>query len=444
LGGDGTWGRDDVILFDGGDGDSIRRVPAVGGAPSAATMIARSELEVGNYWPRFLSDGRHYLYVASRTGPEGAALRLGSLDSKETKVLTVGDYSRVEYVLPGYLLFVRDRVLMAQALDTRRQRLAGEPFPVVGDVNTAGDDADFSASENGVLAFREFIAGAERLVWVDRVGRELGTIAEFANPFILSLSPDASRIAVTQNGDIWVIERSRGVTARLTFDPAFDYSPVWSPDGNNLLFASNRGGTAGLYQKPSSGAGEDELLIKPSLPLNPSDYSSDGRYIAGLHTGKGTSSDIWVLPTFGDRRPMPFIRTPSDEREARFSPDSRWIAYSSDESGRREVYVQGFLAPGGQWQISSQGGRDPQWRRDGKEIFFLSTEGKMMCAEVSTVPTFQVGAPKVLFQATPPYDGQVGRNYGVSGDGQHFVVRKRAAVPPPITVVLHWNADLRR
>jgi eukaryotic-like serine/threonine-protein kinase len=288
---------------------------------------------------------------------------------------------------------------------------------------------------------------------VDRTGKELGDFGPPAAYSAIALSPDGQKVAVQQGAgaqgsqDIWVLERTREVASRFTFDPALDVWPIWSPDGGRIVFASNRNASNfDLYMKPSSGVSEDSLYYSLNLDCGPSDWSRDGRYIAVETFGSATRWDLWVLPTFGDRKAFPFSQTQFSEWDGRFSPDGRWMMYSSGESGRREVYVRAFPGPGGKWQVSTQGGQDPEWRRDGKEILYLSPEGDMMSVDVNAGNDFEIGLPKKLFRASRPVDNPSGRAWDLTADGQRFLIRKsmQEATVAAITVMLNWDAGLKR
>jgi Tol biopolymer transport system component len=278
-------------------------------------------------------------------------------------------------------------------------------------------------------------------------------LAVGANYGTLALSPDGQRVAVTERSsaqgraDIWVVERARGVSSRFTFDAATDDWPIWSPNGDRIAFTSNRDASNfDVYMKPSSGVADDSLYCHLNFDAGPSDWSRDGRYIALEVFGSGTRWDLWVLPTFGDRKPFPFSQTTFSEWDGRFSPDGRWMMYSSSESGRREVYVRAFPGPGGKWQVSTQGGHDAEWRRDGREILYLSPEADMMSVDVGAGADFQVGVPRKLFHAGRVEDNPSGRSWDLSADGQQFLLQKpiKAATVAGITVMLNWDAGLKR
>jgi Tol biopolymer transport system component len=316
-------------------------------------------------------------------------------------------------------------------------------------------------SASGVLAYRPVAATSSQLVWFDRTGKPLGSPATLA--FLinnLALSPDGKRVALEamdQAGhrDIWILDLVRGVPTRFTFDPAQALRSVWSPDGRQLVFASGRGGNClfDIYLKNSSGSANEQLLSKSGMP---DDWSVDGRNIVYEVRDPKTRADLWVLPVTGapaERKPMPYLQTVADERQGRFSPDGRWLAYISDESvaSQYQVYVQSFPTGAGKFQVSTgAGGVQPRWRRDGKELFYIAADGKLMAVQVKTAPEFEAGAPQPLFDpriaagAHPAW-----ARYAVTADGERFLVNTigathEGATSEPITVVLNWQAALKR
>jgi len=449
--GDGSWGPSGIILFDGTPIDSVRRVSAAGGDPSAATVIDRAAGEVGTAWPQFLPDGRHFLYLGLKLKQDETVLKVGDLKSPKTTVLLKGDLSRIEYVEPGYVLFVRDRALLAQRFDTKRMKFSGDPFPIVEDVAAGGgvaSNADFSGSNTGTIAFRGGVGGdLSRLAWVDRAGRVLREFGEFGDYPAIAAGPDGRRVAVEMGGgspDIWILDSARDARTRLTFDPAADYQPIWSPDGTRIAFGSDRAGVPSVYVKPVSGAGADSLVCAIGTEIDAADWSRDGRYLACTVPAAATRGDIWIVPLAAGQKPYPFIAGPFAEWEPRFSPDGRWLAYTSNESGRREVYIQPFPGRGGKWQVSTQGGRNPEWRGDGRELYFISATGAMMAVDVSAAGTLDLGIPHVLFQPVLARPRPTGQNYSVSADGQRFLVRKSPDVQhlPATSVFLNWTAAI--
>jgi Tol biopolymer transport system component/tRNA A-37 threonylcarbamoyl transferase component Bud32 len=451
----GTWNRDGVIVFARSYADRLYRMPAAGGAPTPVTTLDESRKETAHLWPYFLPDGRHFLYFARSGQRENYGIYVGSLDSKETRFLVNTDASAA-YAPPGFLLFLRERTLMAQPFDASKLQLTGEPFPIAEQVgyNAGIGRALFSVSETGVLVFLSNIFTNTQLAWFDRGGKPLAQVGTLAQQNYPRLSPDEKRLAVSRgdpqagSGDIWLIDLARNNTpSRFTFDPANDTSPIWSPDGSRIVFASNRDGTPNLYQRLSSSAGNDEALFKSSEPKLPNDWSPDGRFILYNSLSPNTGTDLWVLPLSGDQKPTPFVQTEFTEYQGRFSPDGRWVAYASNLSGTYEVYVQSFPSSGGKWQISTGGGAQPQWRRDGKELFYLAPDRKLMAVEVNGAgATFVAGVPKPLFEAHVSAIFPGIPCYAVTSDGQRFLVNTLVgeSAPAPLTVVMNWTADLKK
>jgi Tol biopolymer transport system component len=449
----GAWNREGVIVFSRSTTEGLYRIPATGGTPEPLTTLDKSRNEYVHAWPHFLPDGRHFLYVAGTSPREKSAIFLGSLDSKQPRLL-LGVESSVAYAPPGYLLYALEGTLVARPFDADRLEPTGEAVPVVRQIGfTPGNArAHFSVSETGTLLYRSNTEAADtQLVWFDRAGKQLDTVGAAGHYSDIRLSPDGKRVAFqrldTERGasDIWLIELARGTTSRLTFDPANDGDAVWSPDGDRVVFSSMREGLPNLYQKLSSGGGGEELLLKTEDAKFANDWSPDGRHV--LYNAMSRQSfDLWVLPLFGERRPEPFLRTDFQESSGRFSPDGRFVAYVSDESGRFEVYVQSFPASGGKWQVSNGGGASPRWRRDGREMFYLSADGKMMAVEVDgSSDTFKAGVPRTLFETRV---GSISGDspYDVAADGRRFLVKVlvEETAPAPVTVVLNWTTDLKR
>jgi eukaryotic-like serine/threonine-protein kinase len=351
------------------------------------------------------------------------------------------------------LLFVRERTLMAQPFDADKLQVTGDPFPVAEQVgfNPANGRAFFSVSENGVLVYRTRVFSDTQLAWFDRTGKQISQTGSAGQIISIVLSPDNKRIAATradnQTGaqDIWIIEQER--ETRFTFDPANDASSVWSPDGSQIAFNSSRAGAFDIYIKASSGAGNEELLYKSNNTKGPHDWSPDGRYLLFGELDPKTNVDLWVLPLFGDRKPYVFLQTPFTEVGGRFSPNGRWIAYNSNESGTSQVYVRPFLASGGQRMVSTNGGSLPKWRADGKELFYLGADRKLMAVDVNEGDsTITFGSPKPLFEtrAVPAAPGS--SLYAPSRDGQRFllITPVEESSPSPLTVVVNWTAGLKR
>jgi len=455
MGRGGTWNLDGVIIFAPNNTGALHRVSASGGASSEVTKLDEARGELSHRWPCFLPDGRHFLYLGRGSilsEGETAAICVASLDSQGSKLLLRAN-SNTAYT-QGHLLYLREGALLAQPFDARRLETTGDAFPIAEQIQhiPALGRGVFSVSENGVLAYQTGSAtGNLQLTWFDRSGKPLGVLddpAPNANP---KLSPDGKRLAVvitdpqTGHPDIWLYELARGIKTRFTFDPAGEREPIWSPDGSRIVFTSNRKGHFDLYQKSANGAGSEELLLESNFDKAPSSFSPDGRFLLYSAVDPKTKADLWVLPLGGDRKPFPFLQTEFTESFGQFSPDGRWIAYRSDESRGGEIYVAPFPGPGGQRQVSTAGGRQPRWRGNGKELFYLSPDDKMMAAEVNGQgATLEVGAVRPLFEARQSVTG--GFLYDVTGDGQRFLIN--AAVEQkassPIILVQNWTVDSKR
>ena len=449
----GTWSRHGVILFSPFHG--LYRVSQDGGVPTpVATTIEgtshESPLENERWSPYFLPDGRHFLFTVGSHRPEIRGIYVGSLDSGETRRI-LSDESHVAYAEPGYLLFIRDWTLMAQPFDAERLQLTGEPFPVADQLmnRVHGMKGSFSVSETGALAY---VRGGDRqFAWFNRRGEELGLVGIPDAYSLASLSPDEKTVSVTNMSaqfgaqDIWLIDTGRGHPSRFTFDPKGDILPIWSPDGRHIVFTSSRNGSWDLYQKSTSGA-QEELLLKSNESKFPTDWSRDGRFIAYNNQSPKGELDVWLLPLFGDRKPIRFVHSEFIEVFGYFSPDGRWLAYVSDESGQFEVYVRRCCQVStGIWPVSIGGGYHPRWRRDGKELFYLDPHGKLMAVDVTGNGAFRAGPPKTLF-STPLATDWLFTSYSVTADGERFLMLKPAgeAASSTITVVLNWPATLKK
>ncbi len=447
---DGTWGRSGWILFDGGAGDSIRGVPAAGGTPRSITFLDRARGETGHAWPFFLPDGRHFLFVAST--PEGPdAIRVGTLGSKESRAVGQTE-SRAEYTLPGYLVYENGNTLVAQPFDARSTRTTGDPVPL-GELVTGGGDGPFSVSGAGDLAYRPRTTQERaHLLWLARDGHLLGEAAPAGAWEDVMLSPDGARLALSavsdrSNRDVWVHDLVRGVSSRLTHDPDIELAPVWSPDGRRIAFAARRADGMHCYIRAANGVGEDDSLPHgQGVNEAPLDWSGPANSILFARINSTNRWDLWVTPATGPPAPRPFLQSPFDESVGRFSPDGRWLAFGSNESGRSEIYVVPFPGPGGRWQISTAGGSHPQWRQDGGELFYLGTDRRIMAVPVRAGTTFDAGVPQALFQAALTGGPYPGYRWAVSRDGQRFLVNTPSGGESPghFVVVTNWTAELRR
>ena len=409
----GTWNRDGVIVFTpDSQSTGLFRMSSSGGSPVEVTKPDASRFEQSHRWPVFLPDGNHFLYLAANFSGqlEKNAIFLGSLDSQERRLL-VSTSANAAYAEPGYLLYMRDnKTLVAQPFDRRRYVLSGEPYTLSDEVlyTPLVDRAVFSVSSGEVLVTQTGKgASFSQLTWFDRSGKPAGTVGIPGSYSNVRLSPDGRRVAANQtdpdgrNVDIWIRELAQGLaTTRLTFDPATHWTPIWSPDGKQILFSSNRKSGTQLFLKNADGSGSEEQVADfgAGLQVNPWDWSRDGKYVL---VRKG--NELWHL-SWPERVAKPLLQAKWTVRNAQFSPDGRSMAYASNETGSMEIYVSPFPSGNGKWQVSSAGGQEPRWRQDGKELFYLSADGRMMAVAVTTgLPTlagasFKAGSPVALFQ----------------------------------------------
>jgi len=451
----GTWNRDGVIVFTPDALLGLFRVSSWGGSPVEMTKPDRSRFEASHRWPVFLPDGKHFLYLASNFSGqlEYNAIFLGALDSQERRLL-VNTSANAAYAEPGYLLYLRDNTLVAQPFDRRHYVLSGEPHALNDDVlyTPLVDRAVFSVSGGAVLVTQTGKGAAlSQLMWFDRSGKPTGTVGVPGSYNNVRLSPDGRRIATDQtdtdgrNIDIWVHESVRGTVTRLTFDPSLDEAPIWSPDGKQILFTSNRKQLGfHFYLKNADGSGfeEEAADFGPGLLANAWDWSRDGK---NALFRKGI--ELWYF-SWSERVAKPLLQAKWTVRNAQFSPEGRWVAYASNETGSMEIYVSAFPTANGKWQVSSAGGQEPRWRQDGKELFYLSAEGKMMAVKVKTGASFEADSPVALFQThrRQPVSAQDFFSYDVSGDGQRFLIATRVdeANAAPLSVLLNWASEMEK
>jgi Tol biopolymer transport system component len=440
-----AWSPAGAILFSGPDG-GIWRVSSAGGAPAPVTSSnpsgQGSELHMA---PQVLPDGRHFLYLAQADRAERNGIFAGSLDAPSGQPgklilnsIWSGIYAPGLHGL-GSLLLRRGSSLVAQPFDLAGLALAGEPVPVAPEVASYGPLLSVSVSDNGTLVYTAKRAdGADnRLLWLDREGKRLGEAGQPGTYLDYNLSPDEKRIAAARIDannvmDIWILDLgSGGVQTRFTFAPAqFFRFPVWSPDGTRIIFASSRGAASGgTFEKPANGTGA-ERRIAEGVGF-PTDWSRDGRFILSASAG-----DLWVQT---DGKATRITQTSFNEQQAQFSPDGKWIAYVSDESRRNEVWVMSYPPTGARFQVSTAGGRRPRWRGDGRELFYIAADSRMMATAVKTSPNFELGATAPLFQV----EDSLG--YAVTADGRRFLMRTnlKENAPPPITVMTDWLSAVK-
>jgi serine/threonine protein kinase/Tol biopolymer transport system component len=459
-----AWSQTDVIVF-AEMRVGLFRVSASGGAPVQITSIDPARQEIVHYGTSFLPDGRHFFYTRLSTHESKSGIYLGSVDAKpeqqSTRSLVVSNWAP-EYAPSaepgtGYLLFMRQGTLMAQPFDDGRLELKGQAAMVVERVSDnsggTGGWGSFSVSANDVLAFQRGAASDRQLTWYDRAGKVVGTAREKGDYRDLALSPEGTRLAVSKrNGpasNIWLLDLSRdGASTRFTFGSGVDESPVWSPDGSRIVFRSNRSGPFDLYQKPATGLKGEQVLLKSGEDKRATSWSRDGRFLLYEATHARTKDDVWVLRLEGDMKTIPFMSTDFNENQAHFSPDGRWVAYVSDESGHPEVYVRAFslnsAGTGGKWQISSGFGLAPRWRGDGGELYYRSREGWLMAVEITSKPAFRSGKPRPTIPLPPGPQWPFPMDFwDCTADGRLFFGAAVEGGPEPYTVVLNWQAAFR-
>ena len=460
----GTWNAEGVIVFASSMNTThLMRVSAAGGAMTAVTALGPQQ--TGHATPYFLPDGRRFVFYV-RGASDTSGIYLGTLDGSAPLRLTAADGGGVylpagqtsvaERASSGWLVWVRAGTLVAQRLDVAKGALTGEPVTVAEDVAV---DTRYrigvSVATTGLVAYRTGAGSQRQLTWFDRSGTVRGTIGEpdasLSNPRV---APDGRRVAVQRtvqgNDDIWLLDGAR--TSRFTFDPAPDMRPVWSPDGTRIAFTSTRTGAGDLYQKLTSGAGTEERLVTSDQLKNAYSWSPDGHFLLFNSSDAQTNTDLWVVSMVGNRAPSVFLKTPFREVNAVFSPDGRWVAYMSNESGRQEIYVRPFAgtsAAGGQSQVSTAGGAFPVWRHDGKELYYLNPAGAMMAVPITIIgATLEPGVPLLLFPtqiAGGGREAQQGRQYDVATDGRFLInVVAAGASTVPITLLMNWNPALKK
>jgi Tol biopolymer transport system component len=439
VGRGGAWSSNGTILFAPNISTPLMKVSSSGGTPSPATKL---EKDGSHRWPSFLPDGNRFLYLA------GEVTAIGSLDGKTPPQTVLKENIVARYAEPGYLLFIRDGILMAQPFDAKKAELGGEPVAIAERVSAFRAVGHFSLSDNGVLLFQPGAADERtQLVWVDRDGKDLGTVTPPGSFWSPSLSPDGRKVAVDLSdalqGDIWIYDLVRNVSSRLTYEKENSTSPIWSADGKRIIYYVDEGPISNLYQIASGGTGQAELLVKNEFPKNPFDASRDGRWMLFSSAGANTLQDLWIYST-ADKTSKPWLATPFREAAGEFSPDGKWIVYESDESGRSEIYVRGFPESEEKWLISNGGGAQARWSDNGQEIFYVSEGGKMMAVAVSSSAGFSAATPVELFPVQLRTTVPGPRQYDVSSDGTKFLLNRQAeaAIQEPLVLVQNWTARL--
>lgn len=451
----GTWSKDGVIVFapDAVLGTGLFRVSGSDGTPTPVSNPDRSRGEQSLRWPMFLPDGRHYLYMAANFSGQKRvdAIFVGSVDSNEKHFVVEAD-ANAAYAAPGYLVFYRDKALLAQRFDLGRFTLTAEPtaIPLLTEIQYQPQvkKAVFAVSDSGLLVAQTGSGIAlSQLLWFNRKGNALGAEGRPDVYGNISLAPNGKWMAVDKtdmgnlNIDVWTYELERDSGKRLTFD-ARNTVPIWSPDGKQVVYYSTLQDNLDLYVKDADGAQEAKVIVHDDIAKFPCDWSKDGKYI--LYT---RGKDLWSVKV-PELKSNLFLKAVSVLRNGQFSPDGKWVAYASNETGKWQIYVTSFPDARGKWQVSTGGGEQPRWRGDGKELFYLSSEGKVMATPVTTGANFDAGTPVTLFQATPRqpvanFDLFV---YDVSRDGQRFLINTpvKQEETPPMTLVLNWGAKLNK
>jgi eukaryotic-like serine/threonine-protein kinase len=446
-----SWGSQGMIAFARGGPLLLGQISDPGGTSQPLTHLEKAE--VAHRWPEFLPGGKAVLFAASnsRSNWTDAQIVVQSVGTGERRNLTGGMQPR--YAASGHLLYGQGGNLMAVPLDLERLTVTGAAVPVVEGVMQSGiyGVVQYSISETGTLAYIPGSAQAaeRRLVWVSRNGVEQPVAAPERAYRSPRLSPDGRQIAVSIEGketQTWLYDLSRETLTRLTFEGNYNVNPIWTPDGQRITFQSTKEGPQNIFWQLADGSGRLERLTTSEHVDVPMSWSPDGQLLAFMETSPATGYDIWVL-RLSDRKAHPFLQTPFSESAPRFSPDGRWLAYISNESGRYEIYVQPYPGPGGKLQISTEGGTEPAWNPDGRELFYRSGD-RMMAVELTTRPTFSASKPRVLFEGRYFTTPATFPNYDVSHDGKRFLMLKSAEQEPVqathINVVLNWFEELKR
>ena len=455
----GAWNHDDVILFTPTPSDGLFRVPAAGGTPTPVTELDTKGGETSHRWPVFLPDGKHYLFwIQGAKVAEDGGIYVGSLDSKERRLLVPTESSGA-YAEPGYLLFVRDGALLAQKLNLGKLQLEGDARPVAAHVgvNTTVFRTIVSVSTTGTLLYLEGSASVgNRLVWYGLDGKPGPNVvpeeAQYRNP---RFSPDGRHLAasvVTSNSqDIWVFDLQRQTKSRLTFAQGRSFHPTWSPDGRWIYYSTSRSGRIYICRRRSDGTGNEETVLdaKGVRVAIPNSISTDGQYLAYEQIVDSEKSprnyDLYVLPLFGDHKPIPQMLSPFLKAWPEFSPDGKWLAYASEETGRLEIYVMPFPGPGGKYQVSTGGGNNPKWSSDGRKLFFSNDIGGVLAADVrESGAALQLGTPQQVLKA--PMVGGPDVPFAVSPDGKRLLINQSGNDTPqlPLALVTNWTTDLKR
>jgi len=461
----GSWATDGTIIFSPTTTSPILKISSNGGTTSEVTKLDPDIHQTSHRWPQFLPDGKHFIYFGRGDYQDRQGIYVGSTDSIEPKLVLMT--TTLARFMPsadggrdGELLFVRDGTLTSSHFSLSKLEVSGDAIPIAQGVIAFPTEvgptafASFSTSNNGTLIYRVGNKLETQLTWFDRAGISEEKIFDPGVYHEPSLSPDGRKIVLGREDegpqdDLFVLDISRNSSTRLTFDPKADVASVFSPDGSEVIYASNRSGPFELFEKSSSGAGSDQLILTGKSSQYPDSWSKDGKNLLyEVDNGIDYKFDLFVLPLTGDRTPYPYLQTPFMESHGQFSPDGKWVAYVSDQNGKADVYVQSFPTGGGIWQISTAGGDQPQWRVDSKELFYLAPDHNIMSVSVNTAGGMQFGRPVPLFRANVPLTGlSDDRNsYVPAPDGQKFLVLQLTDTgnSQPWNVVLNWSSSRKQ
>ncbi len=451
----GTWNSAGIILFAPDQhGVGLHQVSDKGGVPKPVTSLDGARLETQYNFPRFLPDGRHFVFYARSAQPEKIGIKLGSLDQPQTSFLLRSD-TNAEYSTAGYLIFMRGEKVLAQQFDAESRNLRGDLVTLAEQGNRiiSANYSPLSVCEDKWLIYQSGGNPNTQLVWFDRSGRQLSLVGTPGYYRWLTLSPNGTQVILERfepqkvSNDIWSFDLARETYDRLTSDSSSNILPLWSPDGTHISFGSNREGSMAIWQKGVNGNDDkEELVIKEAaISIYQNDWSNDGKYIVYWKSVEKAAGDLWLLPLFGDHQPKPYLTTQFDERWGKVSPDGRWLVYQSNEAGRNEIYVQAFPEPGRKVIVSKGGGTHPRWRRDGRELYYVAPDDQLMAVPVELGANFGTGTPVPLFDV-----GSYGRRnnryvYDVSADGQKILLLRplEDATTRPLTVVQNWTALLK-
>jgi len=456
----GSWNSEGVILYstDDGGGFAIRRVAATGGDSAIAAKAPRGL----SRYPVFLPDGKHFLYIVTRASPEENGVYFTSLDGKDNRRILPDETTVI--LAAGHLLFVRENTLMAQTFDPEHGQLSGDPAPIASNVSLTANVvyAPVTASGTGVLIYQTggtVLTNNHQLTWYDRGGKPLGTVGSPSPVYEPAISPDLKTVAFMRlsvtGSDLWMWDTTRATEQRFHRDPAFAQAPMWSPAGDRIFFLSNRiNGIVNLFQKPVNGASQDEIFFANEARKFLTQVSRDGRFLLLTQLDPKTRQDIWFMPLENGKagKPVAFLHSEANEMYPQLSPDGRWIAYTSDESGRQEIYTRSFPSGENPIKISIDGGNQPRWRGNGTELFFIAEDGKMMSVPMKLAagpkPSLTPGTPQPLFAAPPVAHYNVEAfDYDVTPDGNRFLLNgevRASSASLPLDIVLHWDAAFKK